>query len=96
MWILYICTMNVKRCLDNQMLTKVTQYLILPTVLIAVKLDVFLNWTLMTLLFLDLPKESTMTKRFKRYDSQSKGWRKNVVQYIKPLLDPFDPSGKHI
>jgi len=58
-------------------------------------LDIAVNWFVMSVMLLELPKEFTVTKRLKRH-KQKGGWRGKVAEWFEPLLDPFDPSGNHI
>jgi hypothetical protein len=50
---------------------------------------------LLSVILLELPRETTVTARLKRHN-QGTGWRKTVAGWFEPILDPFDPSGKHI
>lgn len=55
-------------------------------------LDVLLNWTLLSVLFLDLPRERTITDRLHRYQG-SPGVRARVSKWVcAHLLNPFDPD----
>jgi hypothetical protein len=47
-------------------------------------------------LLLEMPQELTVTARLKRHIKESTDWRSGVASWFIPLLDPFDPSGKHI
>ena len=69
-----------------------------PVTVIALVLDAVLNYTLFALLTLDWPRstEYTFSERLSRlihYDD----WRGTLARGIAShMLDPFDPTGKHI
>jgi hypothetical protein len=96
LYVFYAAVMNVKRVRDAGKLTRIGYAFGWPTLLIGYALDVLCNVFVMTLVFLELPKETTVTARMKRHNRTSTGWRKRVVQFFEPLLDPLDPSGDHI
>ena len=74
-------------------------YLLAPVTLVALVLDVVLNYTELALLTLDFPRdryELTFSNRLKRLVKRD-DWRGNFARFVaRRLLDPFDPSGKHI
>lgn len=96
LWIFYLAVMNLKRTRDAGLLTKTAMALGYPVLFVGYILDCFVNVTVMTILLLELPKETTVTARLKRHNDNSSGWRKSVAIWAEPLLDPFDPSGNHI
>ena len=69
-----------------------------PVTVIALVLDAALNYTLFALLTWDWPRagEHTFSQRLSRlihYDD----WRGALARGIADnMLDPFDPSGKHV
>ena len=71
--------------------------MVLPVTLVALLLDVVLNYTELALLTLDFPvkNEWTFSTRLARlrYDSD---WRGDTARYIARGLDAIAPSGKHI
>lgn len=95
LWILYLAVMNLSRVKNMGKLTPLTTALGTPVLFTGYILDALVNWILMTVILLELPKEITVTSRLQRHN-QSTGWRKKVAQWFEPLLDPFDPSGDHI
>ena len=96
LWVFYLAVMNLKRVRDNGGLSKWALRFGYPVLLIGFVLDVLVNWFVVTLLLLELPRETTVTARLKRHNRDSSGWRKTLVLFFEPLLDPFDPSGNHI
>jgi hypothetical protein len=64
---------------------------------IAWFLNVLLNWTVMTVIFLEFPREPNVSARCLRHYRHGKGWRQKLAGYIgRVWLDPVDPSGTHI
>ena len=69
-----------------------------PVVICAILLDIVLNYTIFAVLMWDFPRmgEYTFSQRLVRL-AQQQGWRGIVARWIaEKLLDPHDPSGKHI
>ena len=96
LWVFYIAVMGLKRVRDAGQLSKWATRFGYPVLVIGIVLDVIVNWFVVTLLLLEFPKELLVTTRFKRHMRESTGWRLKVVKFFEPLLDPFDPDGKHI
>ena len=96
LYVFYAAVMNVKRVRNAGKLTPLGYAFGYPTLLIGYTLDVLCNVFVMTVVFAELPRETTVTARMKRHNRTSTGWRKRVVQFFEPLLDPLDPSGDHI
>lgn len=95
LWVFYIAVMGLKRVKDAGQLSKVAALFGYPVFVVGYALDVFVNIFVMTTILLELPKELTVTARLKRHKDDP-SWRGKVVDFFRPLLDPFDPSGKHI
>ena len=96
-WALYILVMGIYRAHLSGRLSKAGYVLGLPWVALGYAVDVIAQYTVATLLFLDLPRrgEWLVTDRLIRY-SGGTGWRKLKADWIcMHLLDVFDPSGNH-
>ena len=98
LWILYIAMMNVKRVSDTEKLPWQAKLLVYPTMALFEIVEVIANVVVCSIIFLDLPREHRVSDRLRRYFRRPKhyGWRIHIVLFIKPMLDPFDPSGPHI
>ena len=96
LWVFYLAVMNLKRVRDLGLLHKSALVLGYPVLFLGYALDVILNVVVMTVLLLELPKETTISSRLKRHNRKGTGWRMPIVRFFEPLLDPFDPSGDHI
>ena len=96
-WLFYLAVMNLKRAKDAGTISRVALFFGYPVLFIGLLLDLTLNIAVCTVLFLDLPRETLMTGRLKRYNETDTGWRKDLaLWFAHNLLDVFDPSGKHI
>lgn len=96
LWIFYLAVMNLKRARDAGTLTLSAKCFGYPVLFVGYTLDVFINLMLMSVMFLELPHETTMTSRVKRHLYHSTGWRETLAAWFCfNLLNSFDPSGKH-
>lgn len=96
LWIFYIAVMHLKRCRDAGTLSRPALYLGYPVLLVGYLLDVFVQMVPATVLFLDLPREFTLTDRLRRYIAGPEGWRETVAVWMcSHLLNTFDPDGRH-
>lgn len=88
MWLSYVLTMHIIHRWDT--LPLASKILGAPAALTAYLFDIVLNWTLFTVVFLDLPREKTITERLHRYRA---GWRGTIARWVcEHLLNPFDPE----
>jgi hypothetical protein len=88
LWLGYVLTMHIVHRWDT--LPLASRILGAPAALLAYALDVLLNWTVCWVLFLDPPREKTITERLHRYRD---GWRGRIARWIcGHLLNPFDPE----
>jgi hypothetical protein len=56
-------------------------------------LDVLLNWIVLTVAFIELPREFLSTARVVRHKYHSTGWRqKQAIWWCRNFLTPFDKS----
>lgn len=90
--IFYLAVMNLSRAKQAGTLTKTALVLGLPIFLIGYGIDILVNIFVMTPLFIELPKEWTVTGRLKRHLYQSTGWREKIAAWFcSNLLNAFDP-----
>ena len=97
-WYAYIIVMGMYRAQLQGRLKGVVFALALPAVIIGYAMDIITQYTLATLIFLDLPEsnEHLVTDRLNRYIADGTGWRATVANWVcTHLLDVFDPSGNH-
>jgi hypothetical protein len=96
LWIFFLAVMSLKRAKDAGQLTTAAKVLGYPVLIVGYALDCFVNMTVMTILLLEIPEETTVTSRLSRHLNHGKSWRKAVAVWAAPLLDPYDPSGRHL
>lgn len=96
LYVWYAAVMNIKRVRDIGKLTTLGKVFGYPTLVIGLILDLLVNWFVMTIILLEVPRELTVTSRLKRHHKESTGYRLAVVKFFEPVLDPLDPSGDHI
>ena len=72
-------------------------WIVAPVTVLALALDLVLNFTELAVLTLDWPKwgEWTFSTRLARLRFND-GWRGDLARYVKRILDPIAPSGLHI
>lgn len=96
LWPFYLAVMNLKRARDEGRLTKVAYVLGAPILYAGWALDIAVNCAVMTVILLELPRELTVTARLKRHANHY-AWRGSIARWFAlHLLDPYDPSGRHI
>ena len=93
-WAAYLSVMNL---MENQKkLTLAAKCFAYPLALLGVLMDVMLNLTVGTVLFLELPHEFMFTARLQRQIETGKIWRAKIAHWLcANLLDPFDSRGYH-
>ena len=96
LWIFFLAVMSLARAKDAGQLTTTAKALGYPVLIVGYVLDCFVNFTVMTVLLLEIPQETTVTSRLSRYLEDGSGWRYKIAAWAAPLLDPYDPSGKHL
>lgn len=97
-WYLYILVMGLYRAHLAKRLSLAATILAVPALFLGYCVDIFSQYTIATLVFLDFPgrKEFLVTDRLKRYLTEGSGARYLKAKWIcEHLLDPFDPTGKH-
>lgn len=96
LWIFYLAVMNLMRARDAGTLTKTAKFLGMPIMYFGMLIDFIVNIFVMTVLFMELPREYMVTARLSRHLQDSSGYRLIVAQWFcHNLLDAFDPSGCH-
>lgn len=96
LWVFFLAVMSLQRARDAGLLTPFAKVLGYPVLFAGLALDAIVNTVVMTILFLELPREWTVTSRLKRHNREGRGTRQKLAQWFEPLLDPYDPNGDHI
>lgn len=95
LWLLFILAMSFKRVWPN--LGAVAKALAAPVIIIGFMVDVLVN-VASSVVFLDLPRELTLSRRLKRYhyNADHPWWRRRIADFVcQQMLDKFDPDGDH-
>jgi len=91
-WLLFLAVMALKSCWGG--LHVITKILAVPGVLVAFAIDVSFNWSFAIVIFLDRPREATLSQRMGRYKVAGSGWRYWLaIRICGYLLDPFEVGG---
>ena len=92
-WLAFVVAMAAKW--QWHTLPTTAKVLVSPVIGVGVGMDVLLQVTFASALFLDPPQELTITQRLDRYEAGS-GWRRVAALWIcKNLLNPFAVDGHH-
>lgn len=92
LWVFYLAAMKLK--VHRHELKPVAKFFGYQVLIIGLIIDVFANFTLMTILTLDPPRELTVTARLQRYKHKT-GWKGKIRKWFcGNLLDIFD-EGEH-
>ena len=95
-WGLYVLVMGLYRAKLDGKLSKPLMVLGAPYLVAGYLMDVAANFVLASILFLEPPRELTLTSRLKRHLKTDIGWRYLVaIAICESLLDPLDPTGRH-
>ena len=88
----YVFTMSVKDRYKE--LSRIAQAVSIPAVLLSYLLDVLLNVILLSVLFLEVPQEVTITHRMKRWKQMtgSHPRRAKLATSVCRVLNLFDPG----
>lgn len=96
LWALYLAIMALQRAHQAGQLRGVAKWAAVPVVLAGYLLDVAVNLTICSGLFLEGPRELLVTDRLQRHIRTGQGWRQRLARWVcAQLLDQFDPAGTH-
>lgn len=96
LWVLYLASMNLIASYEVKKIGIVGMIFGMPVVLFGIIIDCLINITVMTLVFLQLPKQWLLTDRLKTLIRTDLSWRGDLALWIcKNLLNPFDHTGDH-
>lgn len=110
LWVFFLAAMNLMQARNEGTLPIWAHRLGLPVVFVGVVIDVVVQLTLACVIFLEPPREFTVSGRVKRWvegpqfigypgGPPTKGirwWRYSVALWMRNnLLKPFDRSGGH-
>lgn len=96
LWVHYVAAMRLMQVRDAGLLTRSMKLIGYPAVAFGLLLDLVVNTVVATVLFLELPREFTVSARLARHSDDVGGWRKALAVAIRTaLLDNIDPRGEH-
>jgi hypothetical protein len=96
LWVHYVAVMRLMQVRDAGHLTTAMKAIGYPALVVGLLLDLIVNTVVATLIFLELPKELTVSSRLTRHSERGEGWRMRVALAIRTaLLDNIDPNGVH-
>lgn len=96
LWVFFLAVMHLQERRDAGTLGPVAYKLGVPVLIVGYALDFAVNVVVMTVVLLEPPHETTVTARLRRHRDNAT-WRGSLARWVgTQLLDPFDPSGRHI
>lgn len=96
LWIVYAGIMRLKMLKDAGMLTTAQKAFGYPWLAVGLVLDAFVNLVVASAIFMERPKEWTVSARLWRLSNGEPGRQQRWAMAIRTaLLDALDPSGTH-
>ena len=98
MWYLYCVVMALVSARDRSpgTLPWPIRALGYPALWVGLVVDLAVNVLICTILFLEFPRELTVSGRLWRISNAESSWRQRMALWLRVnLLDPIDPSGVH-
>lgn len=96
LWVLFLATMNLKQSQDAGELKGFALYAGYTVLLPGLLVDLLVQVGPATLLWLELPRELTVSERVARLCREGHGYRLALAMWFRrTLLAPFDRSGGH-
>ena len=96
LWILYAAIMRLKMLRDAGLLTTAQKVFGYPALVVGLVLDAFVNLVIGSLIFMERPREWTLSSRLWRLSNGEPGRQQRWALAIRTaLLDAVDPSGIH-
>jgi hypothetical protein len=92
LWIFFLAIMSLKKPYETNELPKHVLILAYPIIIVGIVLDIAINYTFMTIIMLEVPKEKTVSERLHRHNVNSVGYRKFITNLFIPFLNTFDKN----
>lgn len=97
LWLLYLAVMALQRARDAGALSHFATTAGMALMYFGLAWDVLCNLLVVTVIFVEVPRELTVSARLRRLVKGKEGWRKQLaIWYAVTLLNPFSPGGPHI
>jgi len=97
LWVLYLAVMGFSRVKQEGALSRPALIMGYPVFAIGYLWDFLTNVFVVTFIFLDLPRQFTVSQRIQQYVDGANGWRKTLATWFAVnLLNPLSPGGPRI
>jgi hypothetical protein len=95
--VMYIAVMGLQRAHDEQKLKPWAIKAGTVFMYFGLLWDVLCNVLIATVVFLEFPREATISQRLRRLVQSPQGWRKSLaIWFAESLLNPFSNGGPHV
>jgi len=95
LWVHFVAVMHLMHMRNDGLLTPAQKAIGYSALAVGLVLDVALQG-IITVLFLELPREWLVSGRLWRLSNGPEGWRRRLALALRVgLLDSADPSGMH-
>ncbi len=96
LWVHYVAVMRLQMVRESGQLTTGQKLLGYPALVVGLLLDLLVNVLVCTLLFIEPPREWTVSGRLWRHSNAAPSWRQKLALTLRSgLLDSIDPRGYH-
>ena len=93
LWIIFAAVMRLKQVREAGKLTLAMKVFGYPALALGLAVDFVVNVVFGTLVFLQLPREFTLSRRLWKLSTGEAGWRQRWALWLRVnLLDAIDPS----
>lgn len=97
LWVLYLAVMGLSRVKQEGALSRPALIMGYPVFALGYLWDFLTNVFVVSFIFLDVPRQFTVSQRLQQYVDGADGWRKTLaIWFAVNLLNPFSPGGPHI
>ena len=96
LWVFYLAVMCLWRAHKQGAISKPAIVPAYVTLAVGAAIDCLVNITVMSVLFLEPPRQLLVTQRLQYQIKHGDGWRKALARWIcRNYLNAFDPTGDH-
>lgn len=96
LWVLFLAVMNLGQAKAEGKLHGFALYAGYTVLAVGLLVDLIVQVLVASLLWLELPREWTVSERVARLCKSGSGWRQKLALWFRDvLLAPFDRSGGH-
>jgi hypothetical protein len=96
LWVLFLAVMNLGQAKAEGKLHGLALYAGYTVLAVGLLVDLVVQVLVATVMWLELPRELTVSERVARLCKHGSGWRQRLALWFRAeLLAPFDRSGGH-